>query len=459
MRPGFVLEFPLEYDSADIVPETFVPKTSFIQITTYSPMAKFALELPAIQNWSCHNCGGCCKKHAINITQEEHQRIENQKWGKSDELPQHTKLFVRTNAWGKYQYRLNHQPDGSCIFLDPQGLCRIHAKFGEQAKPLACRIYPFAFHPKGKKVVVSLRYSCPSVVANKGAKLNQQLPELETIAEQIVPENYQQISPSLVHSSEKLDWSDFLKLVQQLEHFLRSPNVPLEVRLLRAIEFVHMLSQASLGKIQGSRMRELCELLAMDIEARLIHGPEESGDISKLGMTHFRLLVGQYAREDTFSIMKSGWSYRWKMLQSNLAMASGKGHLIGLSDDYPSLPFTALEQPLGGLPRESIEVLSRYFLVKLQGMHFCGPAFYNMNLVDGFASLAAVFPVICYLARWRAVGQGRDKIVPEDVELALARVDHHHGYSPALSGYASRNRIRFLLHQGDLSRLIDHYAK
>ena len=54
-------------------------------------------------------------------------------------------------TWSR-RYRLGHQADGACVFLDERGLCRIHAKFGEQAKPLACRIYPYAFHPAGKKI-------------------------------------------------------------------------------------------------------------------------------------------------------------------------------------------------------------------------------------------------------------------------------------------------------------------
>jgi lysine-N-methylase len=127
------------------------------------------ISLPTIQNWSCHNCGGCCRQHAIAITAEEHQRITAQNWTPQDGIPAGRPIFERVGIlpWSKW-YRLGHQPDGACVFLDERGLCRIHAKFGEAAKPLACRIYPYAFHPAGRKVVVSLRFSCPSVAANRG---------------------------------------------------------------------------------------------------------------------------------------------------------------------------------------------------------------------------------------------------------------------------------------------------
>ena len=51
---------------------------------------------------------------------------------------------------GLMQHRLGHLADGACVFLDPAGRCRIHAKFGEAAKPLACRLYPLVIHPAGK---------------------------------------------------------------------------------------------------------------------------------------------------------------------------------------------------------------------------------------------------------------------------------------------------------------------
>ncbi len=139
------------------------------------------LELPTIQNWSCHNCGGCCRQHAIAITAEEHERIAAQNWTAEEGIPAGQPLFERVGLfpWTKW-YRLAHQPDGACVFLDERGLCRIHAKFGEQAKPLACRVYPYAFHPAGKKITVSLRFSCPSVAANRGTSLVAQQHDLAT---------------------------------------------------------------------------------------------------------------------------------------------------------------------------------------------------------------------------------------------------------------------------------------
>src|SRR5258708_3959486 len=145
------------------------------------------LELPTIQNWSCHNCGGCCRPHPIEITPGGHPRIIEQNWAGEPGLAPQQPPFVGPGRFPRSQrYRLAHRPDGACIFLDERGLCRVHAKFGEQAKPLACRLYPYVFHPAGKKIVVSLRFSCPSVVGNRGRSLTDQKDDLKALERLVV---------------------------------------------------------------------------------------------------------------------------------------------------------------------------------------------------------------------------------------------------------------------------------
>ena len=100
-------------------------------------MASHLLTLPTIQNWSCHNCSGCCRQHLIEVTEEERQRILDQQWSEEDGIASEQPVLVPFAGppWKK-RYRLGHQPDGACVFLDEKGLCKIHAKFGEAAKPL-----------------------------------------------------------------------------------------------------------------------------------------------------------------------------------------------------------------------------------------------------------------------------------------------------------------------------------
>src|ERR1700733_8286009 len=128
------------------------------------------VEAPAGQNWSCHSCGNCCRNHmVVPLSPKEKERLEQQHWTAAEGVDP-SKMIVA----GLNQYRLGHQADGACVFLDASKRCRIHAKFGEAAKPLAGRLYPLVIYPAGKKVLVGLRFSCPSAAANLGKPLSEQ---------------------------------------------------------------------------------------------------------------------------------------------------------------------------------------------------------------------------------------------------------------------------------------------
>src|SRR5258708_4236777 len=130
-------------------------------------MALPVRSLPVLQNWDCHGCTDCCREYRVIVTDEERARIESQGWDR-DPVLKGTRLFRRDGGWFSGAYRLNQTPAGACVFLDEKGGCRIHAKFGSEAKPLACRLYPFVLVPAGDHWRVGLRYACPSVTNDQG---------------------------------------------------------------------------------------------------------------------------------------------------------------------------------------------------------------------------------------------------------------------------------------------------
>lgn len=425
-------------------------------------MSGFGFELPTLQNWSCHNCGGCCRQHGIFITDAEHERIEKQGWTAADGIPEGQPIFVRMGGWlTKRWWRLAHQPDGACVFLDERGLCRIHAKFGEEAKPLACRIYPYAFHPGGRKVVVSLRFSCPSVVRNQGDPVREQSKELRQLARQVVPENVTAARPPDLKPGTQLEWADFLRFARALELTIEDANASFLSRLLRAVMWIGVVEQSRFDKVLGDRLEEFLNLVRQAAAA------ETPDDVTPLmprvsrptpaGRVQFRLLAGHYARSDTYA-SERGARARWRLLQNALRLTRGRGNLPPVQPCFREVPFDALEQPFG-LPDEADELFTRYFLVKLQGLHFCGRPYYNVPLVEGFYSLALVYPCVLWLARWLAASEGRTELGIDDVGRALSIADHHHGYSPALGTWGFRKRVQSLAKLGDIPKLCAWYSR
>ncbi len=420
-------------------------------------MSQLPIQLPIVQNWSCHSCGGCCKQHGITITEAERQRIEQQNWTEADGVPAGQPLFVREGGLlSRKWWRLSHQLDGSCVFLDPQGLCRIHGKFGEAAKPLACRIYPYAFHPSGRAISVGLRFSCPSVVLNLGKPVADQRGDIRELVQLVVPENALDTPAPAIKRGEKSDWEDVLQVVDALDRTLSS-DAPVIVRLLRTLQWMDLIRQATLTKIKGTRMKEFLGLLTEAADAEIPALPELARP-SNLALTMFRITAGQYARRDAYGTIDQSLRGRWRLFQYGIRLTRGVGLMPPLRSELHEVPFAALEGDFGPLPAEADEILSRYLQVKLRSLHFCGRAFYGMSVVDGWFSLALVIPSTLWIARWLALSAGRTTWVREDIAQALSFVDHHHGYSPFFGSWSHRRRVQSLMQMGEIPRLCVHYA-
>lgn len=421
-----------------------------------------SLTLPTIQNWSCHNCGGCCRQHAIEVTEEERQRILAQEWTANDGTPTGDALLEwhAGPPWAK-RFRLSHQADGACVFLNEQGLCRIHAKYGESAKPLACRIYPYAFHPAGKQVTVSLRFSCPSVVANRGRTMSHNRDEIKQLARAVVPDGHERTPPPAVSARDQVDWPDFFRFVNAIDDELTTAGDSITVKLQRILFWLNLVEQSRFDKLSGPRLSEFLDIIrqaARDEIHLLTEGREPMTDApSSLGRMQFRLLTAQYARRDTAADLSSGWRGRWRLFRAATKFARGTGNVPSLQPVFREVPFESLE-PSFGFPAESEALWTRYFRVKVQGLHFCGPAYYDVPLVEGFQSLALILSATLWIARWLAASQNRTQISHEDVSQALTISDHHHGYSPIFGSYGFRKRVRMLAQMGEIPKLIRWYS-
>jgi lysine-N-methylase len=434
-------------------------------------MPKTTLHLPVIQNWSCHNCGGCCREHLIEVTADEKQRIERQRWSSADGVPSDRPLIVRhgNDAW-----RLNHQQDGACVFLDDKGLCRIHGKFGEAAKPLACRVYPYAVHPVSSSLTVSLRFSCPSVVQNLGQPVHEQK-WLNQLSEEIVSGKRTQLAPPALYGGQQLDWEDLLKFVAVIDASLvhsSTDDVTFAVRLMRVLSWLELVEESRFDTVRGKRLDDY-----LDLVTRAARKAQPDNDLpvlkpSRMGRLIFRLIVAQLLRHDTAQTVSAGLRARAGLFRTGVKFTLGKGTVPqlpeppsvvtafrdGKAPNQQRISFADLERPFEGRTPEIDELMTRYFRVKIQGMHFCGVANFNMSLVDGFRSLALMYPAVLWVARMKSAAAGRETLAIPDVQSALATLDHNFAYSPALGTKSGTDRIRILGRMQQVTRLCGWYS-
>ena len=412
------------------------------------------LILPENQNYSCHGCGGCCWLYEVVVTEEERQRIIGQGWSQSDGIPAGRKLVRRTGGIFSRRWALARRSDGACIVLNEKGLCRIHAKFGEPAKPLVCRLYPFVLYPVGDRIAVSLRFSCPSVAGSRGIPIREHRAEITEFCQ--LGAAAPTFGPPAISRGEKLDWPDTMSVVARLGSLLAGDgSTPLALRVTHALLVAEMLGQAKFDKVRGERLEELLGTLVEAV-------PEETArglDPAPLApaKVQLRMLVAQYAPRHPLMVV--GLGYRARAAAARLRMVRGQGMTPQLHEGLPPVAFDDLEKPRQCSHPEIDALFARYFQGRLQGMSFCGPACYGLGVSEGFVRLMLTYPVLLYLTRWSAIGQGRSAASVSDAELAVTLVDHKHGYSPLLGSGSVARMARWLMQNRQIQALSAWYAR
>jgi Fe-S-cluster containining protein len=121
-------------------------------------MSENTLRIPKDARWACRSCAACC--HGFDYGPVEEATIERLR---QLDVAAHWAPAAEVDAWatqrrsqdGRMGWFLTHV-DGHCVFLQPDNLCAIHAKFGPEAKPGFCREFPYYLveDPKGWTAVV-----------------------------------------------------------------------------------------------------------------------------------------------------------------------------------------------------------------------------------------------------------------------------------------------------------------
>lgn len=424
-------------------------------------------ELPVLQNWDCHQCGGCCTDYVVPVSTTERQRILDQGWLNDPEF-QGKPLFLRSSPWWQFwrkRYRLRQKEGDRCIFLDEKGLCKIHAKFGLETKPFACRLYPYILVPVGDHWRVSLRFACPSVAANKGRSLKTQREEIDSYAHELEtwdePEKTdrvkkdlkQVIPPPPLKGGQKLSWEDLHHFTETFASIIEQPDQPFTRRLLRCLAVIKTASFAKYDKITGKRLKEFLSILATGSDAEV---PRDLSRIQKpgwIGRILFRSTLAIYLRKDFGMRRGVAGQGRIALILAMARMISGKGMLPKLQAQLPDKTLESFEKPYGALNPEISADLARYYAIKLRSYQFFGPACYDLSYWQGIAFLFLTYPAIMWLARgFEELGQ------TEAIRKAITVIDENYGYNPLLGHFRQKFATRLLLSQGELERLIAWYG-
>src|SRR5262245_14287396 len=343
--------------------------------------------LTVLQNWDCNGCTACCRQYHVSVTAEERARIESQGWDEEPDLAG-VPLFVRAGGWFSSSFRLNHKPDGACVFLGPDNRCRIHAKHGPAAKPLACRIYPYSLVPAGDHWKLGLRFACPSAAEDKGKPLADHLAEAREYAALLEAEaGAAAVSapPPPLRKSQSVSWADLSRIVAAVSKVLANQDDTVERRWRKVLFLVSMLRAAKFDggrdpkkAVTGGRLSEMMHVLS---EAAEDDVPETADEVPKpgwVGRMVFCLLAAVYARQDNGPERGSAQATAAGRLFSAIQFARGTGAIPRVHAAMGHATFADAEQPLGELSDAAVSLLTRWARVKVESGQFCGPSNFGL---------------------------------------------------------------------------------
>ncbi len=137
------------------------------------------LLIPEDLRFTCTGCGSCCI--GVNVGPVGEDVAQNIRDHMAELDPESalgkTPFFTMVPEGEDEEILVCQTRNGACIFLDPDGLCRVHRRLGERAKPLICRLFPYRFVWTPQGVLVGLQTECRDILR---ASLGQPVREQET---------------------------------------------------------------------------------------------------------------------------------------------------------------------------------------------------------------------------------------------------------------------------------------
>jgi lysine-N-methylase len=419
--------------------------------------------LPLVQNWDCHVCGNCCKEYHVVLSEEERRRIAEQGW-ENDPLVAGMPLFTRFGPPWARRYELSHREDGSCIFLSEQGRCRIHERFGSEAKPLPCRLYPFILVPAGNHWRVGLRFACPSATESRGRQAGVHAADLQRYAVQLVererlarsPAGPAQLGmpPPALQGRQRVDWPDLFRFVEVLLGIIHDPRDRVERRLRKCLALAGLCRQASFEQIKGGRLKEFLQIVTTSLDAQVPADPTALARPRWVGRVLFRQALALFSRKDRGPNRGIAAKGRLALLMAATRFALGRGRVPKVSRRLPDVTFEEAERPAGPLPPDAEQQLERYYAIKIESLQFCGPTYFGVPFWEGLEALCVTLPVVLWLRRVFA-----DVPTLEGITRALTMADDHFGFNRVLGSLRQRLGFRILTRTGELERLIAWYSR
>lgn len=217
--------------------------------------------------WSCIGCGACCSgRFAVQLNPRDEATLRA-----LDLEPRLGLALDDVLVYGEPGPLPGERPwlrtrDGHCVFLGSDGRCNLHRHFGAEAKPEACRAFPFEPIRTPDGPLLRYRPECSGQVrtATTGASLDAARAaglwrDLAQLAEGVleVPPG-----PFVLCADVRVSWEEVRRLTTEVEHAVDACGVEADFAPLRAA------AREALGERDDEQPGPLEHVLLLDLMRR-----------------------------------------------------------------------------------------------------------------------------------------------------------------------------------------------
>lgn len=393
------------------------------------------------QRYSCHGCGDCCRDFTIELRGDDFERVRAQGW--EAELGAPFWVDFAGRRW------LRQREDGGCIFLGDDGKCRIHARHGLEAKPVACQLFPFSFAPGPRGAQIGVNFACVSVRRSAGGALATHEAEVRRL-QAAVPEACERAPVADLEKGVSATEEEVDAVARALDRWLANDAMAGAVRLEGVAWIAQSLQQASLSRVRGPRLVELLDTLVRAAPDELPLLPASAPTVRAWRL--IRQAVFARVEDPKIAELQRAGRLRGVLAQWRRSRVWSRGRGVAPSiAGWPTLRFEAMASAprlFAGAEAGAIdELMRRWLRATVLGGRAWGAGLYGLAVSEGVAMVALNAACAAWLACARAASSDRAEVRVEDLGEAIGRVDRTSGRAPWLGSIGERQRVAYLCHQ------------
>jgi Fe-S-cluster containining protein len=404
----------------------------------------------SIPGWrfSCSACGNCCRRWHVAVSPSEVARLKKLEWQDEDAVSDDITTTIKN-----YEY-LAHRDNGDCVYLNSEtNLCKIHNRFGFDAKPKGCRIYPLNISTtfEGEFSVIP-RLDCPGARENAGKPLQRSIRQIRGYVEELGLDGG--FDDFLLGEFDK---KTIIAVTASLfDHVLNSDQMlfPEKVQVLLG-------ASQRLEDLGHAFLQENLDTVAPTFFAR-VAGDLREQELRRLytfERWRFLSVLISFLRRDEEMIGK-GASARLARALTTARIFFGKARLSGLGSEHPDTPLSTsilFTKPIANLDSIDWNLVSSLFRLRIQSYQFFGSTMYYQSYFPGLRSLLFAFPLILAAAKWSALARNSEscELRNEDLDYAVGVIDHSLGRSALLGSLLYKVLVKQMTEWDPYCKVVD----